>query len=82
MRFAYLALSILLSGLPLRAGDTADQRLKDSTDVFKEIMAAPDKGIPQDLLEEAHCLVIVPGVKQAAFLVGGKFGKSFAFCVT
>ena len=45
-----------------------------------EIMAAPDKGIPQDLLEKAHCIVIVPGLKTAAFLVGGKYGKGFLSC--
>ena len=35
-------------------------------------MATPDKRIPEDLLEKAHCIVIVPGLKQAAFGVGGK----------
>ena len=43
------------------------QRLNEATAVFSEIMAAPDKGIPQDLLENAHCVVIVPDLKTAAF---------------
>jgi lipid-binding SYLF domain-containing protein len=43
-------------------------------------MATPDKGIPQDLLEKANCIVLVPGMKQAAFVVGGKFGRGFAVC--
>ena len=43
-------------------------------------MATPDKGIPQDLLEKAHCIIIVPGMKQAAFVVGGKFGRGYAVC--
>lgn len=80
MKFSYVALSVLTAGLPLFAADTAQDRLKDSTDILNEIMATPDKGIPQDLLEKAHCVVIVPGVKQAAFVVGGKFGKGFAVC--
>ena len=80
MKFSYLALSVFLAGLPLRAADTAEQRLKDATDILNEVMGSPDKGIPQDLLEKAHCVVIVPGVKQAAFVVGGKFGKGFADC--
>ena len=48
--------------------------------VFSEVMATPDKGIPQDLLEKAHCIVIVPGLKTAAFVVGGKFGKGYLSC--
>ena len=43
-------------------------------------MATPDKGIPQDLLEKANCIVIVPGMKQAAFVIGGKFGRGYAVC--
>ena len=64
----------------LFATDTARERLSDSTKVFNEIMATPDKGIPQELLEKAHCIVIVPGMKQAAFGVGGKFGRGYAVC--
>jgi lipid-binding SYLF domain-containing protein len=60
--------------------ETAQERLKEATDVFNEVMATPDKGVPQDLLEKAHCVVIVPGVKQAAFIIGGKYGRGFATC--
>jgi len=80
MKFCLLALSVFVAGVPLRAADTVQDRLKDSTSILNEIMATPDKGIPQDLLEKAHCMVIVPGVKQAAFVVGGKFGKGFGMC--
>jgi len=80
MKLSYLTLSLLTASLPLSAADTAEQRLKDSAEILKEIMAIPDKGIPQDLLEKAHCIVIVPEVKQAAFVVGGKFGKGFGLC--
>jgi lipid-binding SYLF domain-containing protein len=55
-------------------------RLQESTAVFSEIMRAPDKGIPQDLLEKAHCIVIVPGLKKGAFIVGGKYGKGYLSC--
>jgi SH3 domain-containing YSC84-like protein 1 len=58
----------------------ARERLTDATDVFGEVMAAPDKGIPQDLLNKAYCVVIVPGVKKAAFVVGGEYGRGFAVC--
>jgi lipid-binding SYLF domain-containing protein len=56
------------------------KRLGEAATVFSEIMATPDKGIPQDLLEKAHCIVIVPSLKTAAFLVGGKFGKGYLMC--
>jgi len=55
-------------------------RLTEAAAVFEEIMKTPDKGIPQDLLEKAHCIVIVPGLKKAAFIVGGKYGKGYLSC--
>ncbi len=63
------------------AKDTeAVKRLDEAAAVFSEIMAAPDKGIPHDLLGNAHCVVIVPGLKTAAFIVGGKYGKGYLSC--
>ena len=43
-------------------------------------MKTPDKGIPQDLLAKAECVIVVPNVKKAAFVVGGEYGKGFAEC--
>ena len=66
---------------PLLAADNEPaKRLDDAAAVFSEIMATPDKGIPQDLLEKAHCIVIVPDLKTAAFVVGGKYGKGYLSC--
>jgi len=56
------------------------KRLGEAASVFSEIMATPDKGIPQDLLDKAHCIVIVPSLKTAAFIVGGKYGKGYLSC--
>ena len=56
------------------------QRLHEAAAVFSEIMAAPDKGIPQELLENAHCIVIVPDLKTAAFIFGAKYGKGYLSC--
>ncbi len=58
----------------LHARYSAPKRLDETAAVFSEIMAAPDKGIPQALLQNAHCIVIVPDLKTAAFGVGGKCG--------
>jgi lipid-binding SYLF domain-containing protein len=60
--------------------ETAQERLKTTAEVFREIMATPDKDIPHDLLEKAQCVVIVPGLKKAAFIVGAEFGKGFVLC--
>src|SRR3954454_16444943 len=85
MRFTTLALALSLGCMPLAAASTKDQqrnqeRLTDSVDLFNEVMGTPDKAIPQDLLEKAHCIVIVPGLKKAAFGIGGKYGRGFALC--
>lgn len=66
---------------PLLANDSEPvKRLDEATAVFSEIMSAPDKGIPEDLLEKAHCIVIVPGLKKGAFIVGAKYGKGYLSC--
>jgi len=80
MRKVALALSLFSPAFLLQAADTAEERLSDSAKVFTEIMGTPDKGIPQDLLEKAHCVVIVPGMKAAGFVVGAKYGRGFATC--
>ena len=71
---------LILSAAVLQAGESATSRLTDAADVFSEIMGTPDKGIPQELLEKAQCVAIVPGLKKAAFGVGGEFGKGFVEC--
>ncbi|MBK9165859.1 MAG: lipid-binding SYLF domain-containing protein [Bryobacterales bacterium] len=43
-------------------------------------MSISDKAIPQDLLDKAHCIVIVPGLKKGAFIIGAKYGKGFINC--
>ena len=60
--------------------ETPDKRLKNSASTFHEIMSAPDRAIPRYLLERAQCIIIVPGMKKAAFLVGGEYGRGFASC--
>jgi lipid-binding SYLF domain-containing protein len=60
--------------------DTAAERLGESAAVLREIMDAPDKGIPSDLLSKARCLVVVPGVKKAGFIIGAKYGRGFVVC--
>jgi lipid-binding SYLF domain-containing protein len=56
------------------------KRLQNATTAFSEVMASPDKGIPQELMDKAQCIVVVPGLKKGAFGVGGKYGRGFASC--
>ncbi len=66
---------------PVMAADTEPaKRLGEAASVFSEIMSAPDNGVPRDLLAKAHCVVIVPDLKTAAFMVGGKYGKGYLSC--
>jgi len=44
------------------------------------MMNASDKGVPQDLLNKSQCVVLVPGLKKAGFIVGAKYGRGFAVC--
>jgi lipid-binding SYLF domain-containing protein len=60
--------------------DETAKRLNTAADVLSEVMASPDKGIPQDLLDKAACVVIVPNVKKGAFIVGAKYGRGFIVC--
>lgn len=78
MKLTYLALIAMSCGL--LQGAVASERLAASADMLSEIMSAPDKGIPQDLLEKAQCIVVVPGLKKGAFIIGAKYGKGFMLC--
>jgi lipid-binding SYLF domain-containing protein len=70
----------LASAALLSAASDVNQRLDVAATTFKEVMDTPDKSIPQDLLAKAQCIVIVPGLKKGAFIVGAKYGKGFMSC--
>jgi SH3 domain-containing YSC84-like protein 1 len=57
-------------------------RLKLSTDVLKAIMAAPDNGIPEEVLDSAKCLIVIPNLIKGGFIFGGKHGRGIATCRT
>src|SRR5437868_2197878 len=63
------------------AGKTSD-RAESAAAVLQEIFAAPDKGVPEDLLGSAKCAIVIPGMKKAGFVVGGRYGRGFATCRT
>jgi len=72
--------TMLALGPLLAADEEPAKRLHEAAAVISEIMATPDSGIPEDLLGDAHCIVIVPNLKTAAFIVGGKYGKGYVSC--
>lgn len=74
-----LAATLLLMPLVAKDNEPA-KRLNEAAAVFSEVMATPDKGIPQEMLENAHCIIIVPGLKTGAFVFGGKYGKGYLSC--
>jgi lipid-binding SYLF domain-containing protein len=61
--------------------DSVD-RMQKSVDVLRSIMATPDKGIPEEVLTGAKCMVIVPDLIKGGFIIGGKHGRGVASCRT
>jgi SH3 domain-containing YSC84-like protein 1 len=79
MRTLVFAISISAAAGSLFAERT-QERLSDAAGLFNEVMAIPEKAIPQELLQKAACIVLVPGVKKAAFGIGAKYGRGFVLC--
>jgi len=59
---------------------SAADRLDSAAEVMTDMMHAEDKGIPQDLLNRASCLVVIPNMKRGGFIWGAKYGRGFAMC--
>src|SRR5262252_7866815 len=78
---ALLALLLTFVLLPTAFADNRkeQERVKESGEVLKEILNIPDD-IPQDLLDKAECLVVLPSVKKGAFGIGGSYGRGVMIC--
>jgi lipid-binding SYLF domain-containing protein len=80
---AYLALFATITTLTpvvFAAESDAVKRLDAAADLLTAMMQASDKGVPQDLMNKSSCVVLVPGLKKAGFIVGAKYGRGFAMC--
>ena len=75
-----LTVSLIAASLPLVAAETDAQRLAASGQVLTEIMGAGDKAIPSDLFHKAYCVVVIPNMKKAGFIISAKYGRGFATC--
>ncbi len=83
-RYLLLAVVVLLAGSAW-AGETRDkdvERIQAAGDVLTDIMGAPDKGIPYEIMSSAECVAVVPSMLKGAFIVGGEYGKGVATCRT
>jgi lipid-binding SYLF domain-containing protein len=59
-----------------------DQRIEAAHMVLHELMATPDKGIPDDIAAKATCIAVIPGFKKGAFIFGGQYGQGVVSCRT
>jgi lipid-binding SYLF domain-containing protein len=87
MKVRFVIVTLLLAGMAVQMfADSGRQlevdRIRNSRFAFENIMNAPDKGIPQDLLGSAKCIAIIPGEKRAAFVFGGSYGRGLVTCRT
>lgn len=80
-KFAYTAVCCLLLLGSLVAQDKEEDRLKEAGTVLKEVLAIPE-GIPQDLLDKAECVIVLPSVKKLALGIGGSYGRGAMTCRT
>jgi len=62
--------------------DKTVSRLQSAGNILDEIMAAPDKGVPEEILSGAQCVAIVPSMLKGGFVVGGSYGKGVVTCRT
>ncbi len=84
MKRVLCAIVLLAMALPAMADDREKdkERLQSAATVLDDVMAAPDKGIPEEILGSAKCLAVVPSLLKGGFIVGGAYGKGVASCKT
>jgi lipid-binding SYLF domain-containing protein len=57
-----------------------DDSLNASAETLTDMLRASDHGVPQDLMDNAHCVIVIPGMKKAGFIFGAEYGRGFAVC--
>jgi lipid-binding SYLF domain-containing protein len=76
-------MAIVMAATTASAADLSQKaadRIKEAATALREIHAVPDKDIPQELWDKAACVIVIPNLKKAAFIVGGEFGKGLMSC--
>lgn len=77
---ASLALIAVPAVAPAAITKKLARKVSESVQVLDEFLAARDAEIPQDLIDDATCIVVMPNVAKGAFVVGGRYGKGLASC--
>lgn len=82
MRIPAFCCALLLAASPGFAALSSDQvkRLDESAVILGEMRGAPDTGISEEIWEKAECVIVIPSVKKAAFIVGGEYGSGVMSC--
>ena len=80
--FVFAMLSLGTLGWAASAKQDATDRLDNATTVLHEIMGMPDKGIPEEVLEHAKCVAVIPHMVKGGFVFGAEGGKGVATCRT
>ncbi len=73
--FALVCCFAAAAATAARAGEEENSRAENAVRVLKEVMEAPDKAIPRDLLQNAHAIAVVPDVIKAGLVIGGRHGN-------
>lgn len=76
----FLSIFVMAMATPVMAQEKEKERLASAAKVFGQIMDAPDKSIPRDLLERCACVAIVPSMKKGGFVFGGRYGRGAVVC--
>lgn len=71
---------LLLAGMAF--ADTPSERMDKASQVLHQVMATPDKGIPNEVFDKAKCVAVVPHMLKGGFVFGAKHGKGVAICRT
>src|SRR3954464_3408944 len=83
MRRATIAIVMAMAIARVQGADLSTReanRIQEAATVISEIHGVPDKDIPQELWDRAACVIVVPGLKKAAFVIGGEYGKGLMSC--
>ena len=78
------AAMVLVAAYALAAEDQTKEldRVKAASNVLHEIMATPDKGIPEEIMGAADCVIVIPSMLKGGFIFGARYGKGIATCRT
>jgi SH3 domain-containing YSC84-like protein 1 len=83
MRRTMTTVALVLAIAHVQAADLSTReanRVQEAATVLHEIHGVPDKDIPRELWDRAECVIVVPGLKKAAFVIGGEYGKGLMSC--